>query len=934
MNLGFTTLSMVLLMDGENNIMEETAVMEDSYDDGFSCGDPRVEPRVGDEFQVEIPPMMSASKRAVFLSTPVALDDSSYSFLVGLPVQIMWIDKQRRGQGNGDDNVDMNQSLKSLRAKKSRSSAKNRGKSDKNLESKKQRLDLEAVPAIPSSSWEEFEVASFVLGLYTFGKNFTQVKNFMENKGVGEIMLFYYGKFYNSAKYHSWSESRKKRNRKCVYGRKLYSGWRQQQLLTRLMPSIPDESQKQMLVNAFAQGNVTITLEKYVNTVKTLVGLRLLVDAVAIGKEKEDLTVPTSTPMKTKPWFTVSSKPSSVQGLGAYNSLTSAGIINQLTGCSRMSKARCNDIFWYAIWPRLLGRGWHSEQPEDRGYLRSKDYIVFMVPGVKKFSRQELIKGDHYYDSISDILTKVVSEPELIDLETGGEIREATADEFFVAENSSDQSDEEFSRSDSQRHRYLRSPCSNRGTLGMKFTVVDTSLAAGGGKLCDLRNPNAVLSLVSEPKTRPGEKESSAPKNSLDSQNVEKSQVRPRDINNQVDDQMRFTIIDTSVDYCEKLSGFRRWRPLPSDVTKRGYVGDDSAIKEEKTFEKIKDPSKSLTTHRRTPRAETNYHLVNSAPVMKRRRLSACISRESPVFKHLSGDNIKRTGCLESDQQDICGVQHQNSTCEEMNWDKEAYETVLSVEHTNLKSDQPIKTGTGPSSLLVEIQETSEIEPSGLNSISNADKHCSPEKIRTSQKLVLSEPEPLCSVSESEKKGASIDMEQKQAVELPSISGSNANRCSSNDPETTQELGSSEQQHDQQNNTDGPRRQSTRKRPLTTRALEALESGFLTNKSIKSTSKLEPRKRESSTKKKRSAKACNRNGSADLEHKGDDRSIFVKKAPTSKPLDQIEDSKPSYLLNEARAEGKAVDGIQDPRPVQTQYPKLPPIVLKFPFRRG
>lgn len=240
---------MVLPMDEENNLMEETAVMEDCSDDEFACGDPQVEPRVGDEFQVEIPPMMSASKRAVFLSTPLALDDSSYSFLVGLPVQVMWIDKHRKGQGSGDDNVDMNQSLRSLRAKRSRCSAKIRGKSDENSESKKQRLDLEAVPAIPSSSWDDFEVASFVLGLYTFGKNFIQVNKFMENKGIGEIVLFYYGKFYNSSKFHSWSDSRKKRRRKCVYGRKLYSGWRQQQLLSRLIPSIPDESQKQMLVN-------------------------------------------------------------------------------------------------------------------------------------------------------------------------------------------------------------------------------------------------------------------------------------------------------------------------------------------------------------------------------------------------------------------------------------------------------------------------------------------------------------------------------------------------------------------------------------------------------------------------------------------------------------------------------------------------------------
>lgn len=243
-------------MEEENNVMEETALIEDSSSDAeFACGDPKVEPRVGDEFQAEIPPILSASQRALFLSTPpLPLDDdsSSYSFLIGQPVQVTWIDnKHPNGQANGDDNdddVDMNQSLKSFRAKRSRCSAKSDKKNPKSK--KKQRLkNLEAVPEIPSNSWEDHEVASFVLGLYTFGKNFTQVKKFMETKRTGEILLFYFGKFYNSAGYHTWSDSRKKRSRKCVYGRKLYSGWRQQQMLSRLIPSVSDESQIQKLVN-------------------------------------------------------------------------------------------------------------------------------------------------------------------------------------------------------------------------------------------------------------------------------------------------------------------------------------------------------------------------------------------------------------------------------------------------------------------------------------------------------------------------------------------------------------------------------------------------------------------------------------------------------------------------------------------------------------
>ncbi|CDY22650.1 BnaC08g42840D [Brassica napus] len=370
--------------------MEETAIMDDSSDVEFACGDSQVEPRVGDEFQAKIPPLMSASKRASFLSTPMTLNDSSFPFLVGQPLQVTWIDKHPKQQGSedgdDDDDVDMNQSLKSLIAKRKRRSRY----SDKHSVSKKQRLSLEPLPEIQSIPWEDLDVASFVLGLYTFGKNFTQVKNFTESKGTREIVLFYYGKFYNSARYNSWSHSRKKRNRRCVFGRKLYSGWRQQQLLSRLIPSVSNESQRHILVNvskSFSEGN--ITLEKYVSTVKGIVGLRLLVEAVAIGKAKEDLTtVLTSGPKKAKP--------SSVPGLGgaAYTSLTSAEIVNQLKGTSRLSKARCNDIFWEAVWLRLLARGWRSEQPKDhRGYN-----IVFIVPGVREVATNE---AEANYHSVS-----------------------------------------------------------------------------------------------------------------------------------------------------------------------------------------------------------------------------------------------------------------------------------------------------------------------------------------------------------------------------------------------------------------------------------------------------------------------------------------------------------------------------------------------------
>ena len=62
------------------------------------------------------------------------------------------------------------------------------------------------VPGTLSNSWSEADAKSFLLGLFIFGKNFIKIKKFLENKGMGEILSFYYGKFYKSEEYHRWSD--------------------------------------------------------------------------------------------------------------------------------------------------------------------------------------------------------------------------------------------------------------------------------------------------------------------------------------------------------------------------------------------------------------------------------------------------------------------------------------------------------------------------------------------------------------------------------------------------------------------------------------------------------------------------------------------------------------------------------------------------------
>ncbi|KAL5057363.1 hypothetical protein RYX36_028967, partial [Vicia faba] len=69
------------------------------------------------------------------------------------------------------------------------------------------------------------------------------IKRFFENKGMGEILSFYYGKFYKTDGYRRWSKCRKLKGRKCIIGKKLFSGLRQPELLSRLIPHVYEESQ-------------------------------------------------------------------------------------------------------------------------------------------------------------------------------------------------------------------------------------------------------------------------------------------------------------------------------------------------------------------------------------------------------------------------------------------------------------------------------------------------------------------------------------------------------------------------------------------------------------------------------------------------------------------------------------------------------------------
>lgn len=230
-------------------------------------------------------------------------------------------------------------------------------------------------------------------------------------------------------------------------------------------------------------------MKEYVFTLKRLVGMNALIEAVGIGRGKQDLTNMALEPTRSNHALTMRSE---IPTGKACSSLTPNEIIKYLTGGYRLSKARSNDLFWEAVWPLLLARGWHSEQPKNMAYAAggSKHSLVFLMPGVKKFSRK-LVKGNHYFDSVTDILGKVASEPKLLDLDTEDHVNNKNQDEGHHGANV-----ESDDLPTVRCHSYLQPRTPNQCTDDIKFTVVDTSLSDGKPyKVRDLKSLSSEISI-------------------------------------------------------------------------------------------------------------------------------------------------------------------------------------------------------------------------------------------------------------------------------------------------------------------------------------------------------------------------------------------------------------------------------------------------------
>ncbi|XP_052208284.1 uncharacterized protein LOC127812045 isoform X2 [Diospyros lotus] len=793
------------------NTSVEWLVFSDSSEACNVLGDIEVRPRVGDSYQAEIPPLITESDYLLYKKNPFEqgfMLATPCDFLMGSSIPIMRINKEdvymkhEMQESLGDSNSSSNknglqesESCKEARIHLKGEASKIKvdsidvvwesgiepGRSSKLASEQERKCKVHQVyrgqgyslvPGSFRSSWSNVEQASFVLGLYIFGKNLVQVKRFMDGKTMGDILSFYYGKFFKSDEYRRWSDCRKMRSRRCVYGQRIFTGLRQHELLSRLFLHVSEECQNTLseVSKTFVEGKMS--LEEYVFTLKAIVGMNNLVEAVGIGKGKKDLTGIAVEPLKSN--HAVPMRPEMPIGK-ACSSLSPEEIIKFLTGDFRLSKARSSDLFWEAVWPRLLARGWHSEQPRGEG-CGSKHSLVFLLPGVRKFSRK-LVKGNHYFDSVSDVLTKVASEPGLLELDAEADESNRKEEENVWSLEAKPVKDD---LSERRRPCYLQPRTPNRSSDLMKFTVVDTSL--GDRKTCKVRELRSLPLEVSKKTTFESHSEES---------DRDCSEVSSKDSDSGSADPILFDqdyVNDSNSKKTQSVTGV-----LPDDKDlKIGSPGCGIVDPGNGTVENSMDISnacdgKQVCSQRRVE--EDN--LDNLAPVRKKqRKLSSC-TRAADITHALHGSSASP------------GMEHEEQSCcsETTDSSNRLYATSLPrkrVSTTGSLKGRPVKSSRG---MLSNTSFNGEVPSNNPQQQTLIDLNL--PRVSPGSEAVFAST--MCL----------RDGEDDQTGKKPE-------NCT--EPKPCADVDCCEQE--QLNN--NSRRQGTRNRPPTARALEALASGFLT----------------------------------------------------------------------------------------------------------
>ncbi|VVA14134.1 PREDICTED: Homeodomain [Prunus dulcis] len=709
--------------------------------------DPQVLPRIGNEYQAEIPPLIARFDYLKITNKPAdskaQLDLSNY-FSLGLPIQ--WRNCEVKKCNGKLDSGGVEQSRISLNNENSELKVKHLNpvlEDAKNVEEFSNlapTVGRGLVLPLESNmkSWSKLEEDSFLLCLYIFRKNLRLVKRFIGSKEMGDILSFYYGTFYTSDGYRRWSECRKLKSRRCIHGKKIFTGWRQKELVSRLIPHVSKECQDMLMESSryFVEGK--ISFEEYIFK------LRILLAS------------------------------------------TSSEIIKFLTGNFRLSKARMNDLFWEAVWPRLLARGWHSEQP--------KQSLVFLVPGIEKFSRS-LVKGNQYFDSVSDVLKNVASNPGILELDNEppkGSESEDRKDRWDLPKSQG-----RNDLSNKQHHRYLL-PRSVNGSRDLrKFTIVDTSMlpVAEKPKVRELRSLHVQTAGLSTLYNLSSENEQDSSKESED-------YAEEANTSNPEEDMIdREAFVNSSYCVTSNVNTGMSNTPDPALVATENHESQITSLlnHESQSTSLLNDKCPSKIVKDKFSRKLTSGRLKYLAPIMKQKDLTDCKHGESSC----SGGEI-----ISVDRKPIQDESHAQSNlpnaCEVMEYqvDPQHFSTASSLEI---------------------------FSPGGSNERSVTanclDREGSPEKSQPWTLIDLNLPpvspdlgtdEPLikCMMqnndNSSENKSSSLSdtSEQPEPLKLPEVGES----------------------MEQQKPAIKSQRQSTRNRPLTTRAWEALELDFCRTK--------------------------------------------------------------------------------------------------------
>ncbi|PNT77423.1 uncharacterized protein LOC100831208 isoform X2 [Brachypodium distachyon] len=424
--------------------------------------DPPIAPRIGSEHQAEIPNLATEDERCQLMASSLyscKFDGYDYPSVIGKAIPIISGSNPPSEVNKKEDKF---QTLHSLETESRTSSVSNQVYdgvcsdlfTDRQMVYQRESAQFASLPGLCASVWNDLEEQCFLLGLHIFGKDFSLLSKFVGSKSVRDMLPYYYGRFYKGDAHNRWSHCRKTRSTRCILGKSIFTGRRQQELISRLKSKIPKEAHNSLVQALKSLSDGLTSLEKCVFTLKSIVGPEAFVEVVGIGSGKHDLTgFVQDTSKKTKALSVCTKMPKGIN----CSTLAREDIIKFLTGDFRISKAKSNELFWEAVWPRLLAREWHSEQPKD--IRTAKSCLVFLVPGIKKFSREKLTKGTHYYDSITDVLKKVAADPTLLELESDG-IDNGTT----VQRNGQATSKEDPVNSDQEL---------------LMFTIIDTTLVEG-----------------------------------------------------------------------------------------------------------------------------------------------------------------------------------------------------------------------------------------------------------------------------------------------------------------------------------------------------------------------------------------------------------------------------------------------------------------------